>query len=95
MEFRGVRRCKVYTITVNAGKVQSILVESDNKYHREFYQRGPAMGGLIMNEVIFEDAVLAFCQKKIISWMDLFDAVWDDKNYGQELMQKIFEKHFY
>ena len=94
MEFKGVRKDKTYTITVNSGKVRNILVESPNKYHREFYQRGPASGGLIMNEAIFEEAVQAFCQKKIISWMELFDAVWDDKTYGQELIQKIFEKHF-
>ena len=93
MEFKGEKGQSVYTLTVNGGKVRSILVEVKNCYERKFYQRGPAKMGLIMNEKIFEEAVMAICKKNLISWMELFDAIWDDKIYGQELQQKIFEKH--
>ena len=94
MEFKGEKNGKRYTITVQSGKVRSVLVETVNSYDRRYYQRGPAKAGLSMNEAIFEEATLAFCRNKIISWMDLFDAIHDDKIYGQELIQKIFEKHF-
>ena len=93
MEFSGEKGKRVYTITVQKGKVRSILVEVKNSYERKFYQRGPTQMGLSMDEKIFEDAVLAICQKNLISWMELFDAIWNDKLYGQKLQQKIFEKH--
>ena len=93
MEFTGVKNDKRYTITVKGGKVRSILVEVINSFERRFYQRGAANVGLIMDEKIFEEAVMAFCKKNLLSWMELFDAIWDDKFYGQDLMQKIFEKH--
>ena len=94
MEFKGVKNCKVYTITVYSGKVRNVLVETQNSYERKFYQRGPAKLGLTMDEEIFEKAVLAICQKNLVEWMGLYDAIWDDKVYGQDLLQKIFEHHF-
>ena len=93
MEYKGVENGKTYTITVHGGKVKNILVEEEKKYYRRFYQRGPTNVGLTMDEKIFEEAVLAICKKNLVSWMDLFDAIWDDKTYGQELQQKIFERH--
>lgn len=93
MEFKGERHKRVYTLTVKGGKVRSILVEAPNSCERELYQRGPANTGRIMNENIFEEAVMAICKKDLISWIGLFDAIWDDKIYGQDLMQKVFKKH--
>ena len=40
------------------------------------------------------NAVMAICKKNLESWMALYDAIWDDKKYGQKLLQKVFEKHF-
>ena len=94
MDFKGVKNGKMYTITVNGGKVRNILVEVQNSYERRFYQRGPAKVGLTMNEAVFEEAVMAVCKKNLVSWMGLYDAIWNDKIYGQEMQQKIFEKHF-
>ena len=95
MQYKGEKGETVYTLTVRSGKVRNILVEVKNSWDRKFYQRGPAKMGLSMDEKIFEEAVLAICKKNLVSWMDLFDAIWDDKIYGQELIQKIFEKHLY
>lgn len=93
MDFKGQKGQKIYTLTVKSGKVRSILVEEPNTFERKFYQRGPVNMGLIMNEKIFEDAVMVICGKNLVSWIELFDAVWNDKTYGNDLMQKIFEKH--
>lgn len=94
MQYKGEKGEKEYTLTVQGGKVRNILVEVKNSYDRKFYQRGTTKKmGLVMNEKIFEDAVLAICKKNLLSWMDLFDAIWNDKIYGQELIQRIFENH--
>ena len=93
MEFKGVKNGKCYTITVSAGKVRNVLVERVSAYEREFYRRGPSKVGLTRDEKIFEEAVKAFCKKSLLSWMELFDAIWDDKIYGQVLLQEIFEKN--
>lgn len=95
MELKGVKNCKVYTINIKAGKVWSILVETQNSYERKFYQRGPVELGLVINDEIFEKAVLAIGQKNLVSWMELYDAIWADKTYGQEMIQKIFERHLF
>lgn len=94
MQYKGEKGEKEYTLTVQGGKVRNILVEVKNSYDRKFYQR-TAKVGLVMDEKIFEEAVLAICKKNLVSWMDLFDAIWDDKIYGQKLMQRIFENHLY
>ena len=94
MQYTGVNGEKDYTLTVQRGKVRSILVEVKSSYDRKFYQRTAKMG-LVMDEKIFEETVLAICKKNLVSWMDLFDAIWTDKIYGQELIQRIFEKHLY
>lgn len=93
MEFKGAKDGELYTITVVSGKVRSILVEKPNTWERKFYQRGPAKLGLTIDEKLFEKAVLAICQKNLVAWMGLYDALWNDKKYGQELQQEIFEKH--
>ena len=93
MEFKGEKGERVYTLYVEKGKVCSILVEIKNTWERKFYQRGPVKLGLAMDEKIFEEAVLAICKKSLFSWLYLLDAVWNDKIYGEDLLQKIFEKH--
>jgi len=93
MKFEGVKGSKNYTITVINGKVRSILVEAPETYYRAFYQRKKVDVGLTIDEVIYEEAVLAICKKNLESWMELYDALWNDKKFGQKLQQKIFEKH--
>ena len=91
MEFKGEKNKRIYTISVEAGKVQSILVEEPGKFDRAFHQRGLVKHGFTITEQIFEEAVMAICQKDLVSWMGLFDAIWDDKTYGQSLLQNIFK----
>lgn len=93
MEFKGNRGKNIYTLTVNEGVVQSILVEVQDSWDRTFYQRGPVSMGLIIDEMIFEEAVVAICQKKFILWKNLYEAMSRDVEYGQYWLMKIFEKH--
>lgn len=94
MKFEGVKGDKKYTLTVVSGKVRNIVIEVPKTYYRAFYQRRKAKLGLTMDESVYEEAVMAICKKNLESWMALYDAIWDDKKYGQKLLQKVFEKHF-
>lgn len=93
MEFKGNNGKNLYTLTVKDGKVQSILVEIQDSYERVFYQRGPVKLGLTMNEMIFEEAVMAICKRNLIYWMELYETIKNDEEYGLAWLMKIFEKH--
>ena len=87
---------KRYTIRTDEHQVVSILVESIEGVERKLYQRGPekAKYGLTITDEVFEEALLAICQKSLSRWAEVYEELWMDDDYARPMMQKAFEKHF-
>ena len=94
MNFCGETKENKYTITVEANRLTSILVESQNSCHRKFYQRGPVLRGLTVNQKIFEEALLAVCKNEVQMWAMMYNVLSYDSDYGREQIQMIFQRHF-
>ena len=94
MDVCGAKNGNMYTISIEASRVASILVESQNSCHRKLYQRGPVLAGLTINPKIFEEALLAVCQKDLQKWSTTFNLLAHDTEYGRETIQKIFQRQF-
>lgn len=89
----GTKDGKKYTISVDGYQLASILVEDQNSGHRELYRREPTDGGLTINEKIFEEALLGTCQNCLQMWVAIYEVLYQDNEYGYQLIQKILEKN--
>lgn len=94
MNIRGTKDGKKYTISLEGDKLATILVESLTSYQRELYQRGPVQYGLTIDHKIFEEALLAVCQKNLQMWANTYEVLRLDEDYGQKQILEIFKKHF-
>ena len=79
---------KRYTISTYEHEVANIYVENLENGEKMLYQR------VSITRQIFEEALLAICGNHLKRWSELYEELWEDDEYSQPMMEKVFEKHF-
>ena len=85
---------KRYTISTYEHEVANIYVENLENGEKMLYQRVSVTLGPKITQQIFEEALLAICGNHLKRWSELYEELWEDDEYSQPIMEKVFEKHF-